>query len=198
MGHVREMTELVDCFIAPARYLLERYRDGFGLPESKLAHLDYGFDLARLGGRRARPEGGPFVFGYIGTHIPAKGIQHLIRAFGHVDGPARLRIWGRPRGQDTEALKALARALPAGKADRVEWLPEYRNADIVREVFDRVDAIVVPSVWVENSPLVIHEAQQARVAGHCGGRRRHGRICPAWGQRADFRAPFLAFAGRSG
>ena len=163
MRHVREMTELVDCFIAPSRYLLDRYRDGFGIPANKLAHLDYGFDLSRLGGRHDRPEGGPFVFGYIGTHIPAKGIQHLIRAFGEVDGDARLRIWGRPRGQDTEALKAIAWNLPAGKAGRVEWLPEYRNADIVRDVFDRVDAIVVPSVWVENSPLVIHEAQQARV-----------------------------------
>jgi MoaA/NifB/PqqE/SkfB family radical SAM enzyme len=30
-------------------------------------------------------------------------------------------------------------------------------------VFNRVDAIVVPSIWAENSPLVIHEAQQARV-----------------------------------
>lgn len=30
-------------------------------------------------------------------------------------------------------------------------------------MFNRVDAIIVPSVWVENSPLVIHEAQQARV-----------------------------------
>ena len=178
MRHVREMAELVDCFIAPARYLLERYRDGFGLPAGKLVHLDYGFDLTRLGGRRERPEGGPFVFGYIGTHIPAKGIQHLIRAFGEVDGATRLRIWGRPRGQNTEALRALAHALPAGKADRVEWLPEYRNADIVREVFDRVDAIVVPSVWVENSPLVIHEAQQARVpviAADAGGMAEHVR-----------------------
>ena len=181
MRHVREMTELVDCFIAPARYLLDRYRDGFGLPAGKLVHLDYGFDLARLGGRRNRPEGGAFVFGYIGTHIPAKGIQHLIRAFGEVDGAARLRIWGRPQGQNTEALRALARVLPAGKADRVEWLPEYRNPDIVREVFDRVDAIVVPSVWVENSPLVIHEAQQARVPVIAGGCRRHGRVCPARG-----------------
>ncbi|MDE0703642.1 MAG: glycosyltransferase, partial [Rhodospirillaceae bacterium] len=180
MRHVREMTELVDCFIAPSRYLLDRYRDGFGIPAGKLVHLDYGFDLARLRGRRDRPEGGPFVFGYIGTHIPAKGIQHLIRAFGEVEGADRLGIWGRPRGQATEALKALARTLPAGKADRVEWLPEYRNADIVRDVFDRVDAIVVPSVWVENSPLVIHEAQQARVpviAADAGGMAeyvRHG------------------------
>ena len=72
MRHVREMTETVDRFIAPARYLLDRYRDGFGLPAGKLVLLDYGFDLARLGGRRERPEGRPFVFGYIGTHIPAK------------------------------------------------------------------------------------------------------------------------------
>ena len=163
MGHVREMVEAVDCFIAPSRYLQDRYRDEFGLPPNKLIHLDYGFDLSRLRGRRQRPEGGPFAFGYIGTHIPAKGIQHLIRAFGELTGDAVLRIWGRPRGQSTEALKALARTLPADKARRVEWLSEYRNADIVGNVFDQVDAIVVPSVWVENSPLVIHEAQQARV-----------------------------------
>ncbi|MXY40220.1 MAG: glycosyltransferase [Rhodospirillaceae bacterium] len=180
MRHVREMTELVDCFIAPSRYLLDRYRDGFRIPAGKLVHLDYGFDLPGLGGRCDRAEGEPFVFGYIGTHIPAKGIQHLIRAFWEVDGEVRLRIWGRPRGQETEALKTLARDLPAGKRDRVEWLPEYRNADIVRDVFDRVDAIVVPSVWVENSPLVIHEVQQARVpviAADAGGMAeyvRHG------------------------
>ncbi len=180
MRHIREMTGFVDCFIAPARYLRDRHRDGFGLPEGKLVHLDYGFDLARLSGRRARPTGAPFVFGYIGTHIPAKGIQDLVRAFGRVAGRPILRIWGRPRDQSTEALKALARGLPADTAKRVEWLPEYRNADIVREVFDRVDAIVVPSVWVENSPLVIHEAQQARVpviAADAGGMAeyvRHG------------------------
>ena len=162
MRHLREMTERVDLFVAPARTLLDRYRDELGVPARKLVHLDYGFDLARLRGR-ARTRGEPFVFGYIGTHIPAKGIHDLICAFGAVAGESLLRIWGRPRGQSTEALRALARSLPGGKAERVEWLHEYRNADIVREVFNRVDAIVVPSVWVENSPLVIHEAQQARV-----------------------------------
>ena len=180
MRHMRDMCELVDCFIAPSRYLHDRYRDEFGLPASSLVYLDYGFDLARLGGRKARPAGGPFVFGYIGTHIPAKGIQDLVHAFGEVSGETRLRIWGRTRGQDTEALKALARELPGDAGARVEWLPEYRNADIVRDVFDRVDAIVVPSVWVENSPLVIHEAQQAGVpviAADAGGMAeyvRHG------------------------
>jgi MoaA/NifB/PqqE/SkfB family radical SAM enzyme len=162
MRHVRAMVEHVDLFIAPARYLEGRYRDEFRLPARKLTYLDYGFDRTRLAGRQRRP-GEPFTFGYIGTHIPAKGIDQLLTAFGRLRGDARLRIWGRPRGQDTAALRALAARLPGDASARVEWLPEYRNQEIVRGVFDRVDAIVVPSIWVENSPLVIHEAQQARV-----------------------------------
>lgn len=162
MRHVRDMTELVALFVAPARYLHNRFRDQFGLPEWKLVYLDYGFARERMTGR-SRVSGEPFTFGYIGTHIPAKGIHNLIQAFGSLQGEVKLRIWGRPRGQDTEALKAIAASLPAGLADRVEWLSEYENQEIVRDVFNRCDAIVVPSVWVENSPLVIHEAQQARV-----------------------------------
>lgn len=162
MRHVREMCDLVDLFIAPARYLHDRFRREFALPERKLAYLDYGFARERLAGR-SRASGEPFTFGYIGTHIPAKGIHDLIAAFGMLRGNAKLRIWGRARGQDTETLKRIATSLPAPAAERVEWLPEYRNQEIVRDVFDRCDAIVVPSVWVENSPLVIHEAQQARV-----------------------------------
>ncbi len=177
MEHVRRMAERVDAYMAPSRYLLERFRQDFGLPASKLRYLDYGFDLGRLSGReRAREE--EFVFGYIGTHIPAKGIHHLLEAFGRVRGRARLRIWGRPRGANTESLQALARALPGDAAGRVEWLPEYRNADIIRDVFNRVDAIVVPSIWAENSPLVIHEAQQARVpviTADAGGMREYVR-----------------------
>ncbi|HEX8673456.1 MAG TPA: glycosyltransferase, partial [Longimicrobium sp.] len=150
---------------------LDRFCTEFGIPAEKIVYQDYGFDLASLRGRERQPER-EIVFGYIGTHIPAKGIHHLIQAFGGLGGSVRLRIWGRPRGASTEALQAMAASLPGDAASRVEWLPEYRNADIVRDVFNRVDAIVVPSVWVENSPLVIHEALQARVpviTGDAGG-----------------------------
>ena len=162
MRHVRAMSELVDLFVAPAQYLLRRYRDAFGIPEAKLTFLDYGFDLKRLQGR-SRSNGEPFTFGYIGTHIPAKGIHQLLEAFGRLQGGARLRIWGRSRGQDTDALRQIAARLPGDAPERVLWMGEYCNQSIVPDVFNLVDAIVVPSVWVENSPLVIHEAQQARV-----------------------------------
>ena len=162
MAHVREACDAVDLFIAPAMYLLRRFRDEFGLPSEKLVYLDYGFHLERLQGRQ-RTEGQPFTFGYIGTHIPAKGVDHLIQAFGVLEGEPILRIWGRDRGVETAGLEILVRRLPGTAGNRVEWMGEYRNRDIVPEVFNRCDAIVVPSIWAENSPLVIHEALQVRV-----------------------------------
>lgn len=161
MKHVREIAERVDLFLAPSQHLLSKFRDEFGLPAQKLRYLDYGFDRARLVNRTRAPEDG-FVFGYIGTHTPAKGIHTLIEAFTRLRGAAKLRIWGRPR-DSTPALRELAARLPGNVGARIEWRPEYENERLVEDVFNHVDAIVVPSIWEENSPLVIHEAQQARV-----------------------------------
>ncbi len=162
MEHIRDLTQYINCFIAPSRYLYNRYIQEFNLPESKIIYLDYGFDLQRLKDRKRAPNE-PFTFGYIGTHIPAKGIQDLIVAFGLLKGEQKLRIWGRPRSQNTDALHAVASTLPLEKQQRIEWVSEYRNEHIVSNVFNHVDCIVVPSIWVENSPLVIHEALQMRI-----------------------------------
>ena len=56
--------------------------------------------------------------------------------------------------------KRIARTSPIRK---LNWLPEYENNQIVKHVFDHVDCIVAPSIWNENSPLVIQEALQAKV-----------------------------------
>lgn len=162
MAHVRQVCDAVDIFIAPSKYLLRRFRDEFGIPDGKLKYLDYGFHRKRLAGVN-RVQGEPFTFGYIGTHIPAKGVNHLIESFGRVSGDSVLRIWGRDRGVETEGLRELAGGLPGTAGRRVEWMGEYLNEDIVSHVFNRCDVIVVPSIWAENSPLVIHEALQAGI-----------------------------------
>lgn len=162
MSAVRKMSRQVDRFIAPSRSLLDRYRREFSLDESKLAYLDYGFDRERLAGR-VRYHERQHVFGYIGTHIPAKGVHHLLDAFGRLSGEPVLRIWGRPREPYTGSLRRIAANLPGDAATRIEWMGEYQNEQIIEDVFKNLDAIVVPSIWMENSPLVIHEAQQARV-----------------------------------
>jgi glycosyltransferase involved in cell wall biosynthesis len=162
MSHIREIVKCVNYLIAPSKYLYHRYINEFGLSKEKMIFLDYGFDLQRLQNRE-RVTNEPFTFGYIGTHIPAKGIQHLIPAFGLLKGNCRLRIWGRYRPQNTDGLKIIEKMLSTYKQSQINWLPEYSNEDIVRDVFNHVDCIVVPSIWVENSPLVIHEALQLRI-----------------------------------
>lgn len=162
MDYMKDLIKRVDYFIVPSQYLLGRFENDFAIPAKKLIYLDYGFDLERFCKRQRIPNE-PFTFGYIGTHIPAKGIQLLIEAFGKLKGKALLRIWGRPRGENTSALKEIAKSLPHDVNQRIEWLSEYSNQQIVEDVFNKVDAIVVPSIWHENSPLVIHEALQVRV-----------------------------------
>ncbi|MBP6104499.1 MAG: glycosyltransferase [Gammaproteobacteria bacterium] len=162
MEHIRGLTQHIQMFIAPSHYLYQRYVQDFQLPLKKLLYVDYGFDLNRLENRHRVPHE-PFTFGYIGTHIPAKGIQDLLRAFASVKGNSRLRLWGRTRAQNTEGLQSIVKTLPEPIQKRLEWRSEYSNENIVEDVFNQVDCIVVPSIWVENSPLVIHEALQLRI-----------------------------------
>ncbi|WP_354622592.1 hypothetical protein [Psychromonas sp. MME2] len=98
MTHIREVVDQVDLFISPAKYLKSRYEKDFGLPIGKSIYLDYGFDRQRMQHRKREVED-TFVFGYIGTHIPAKGIHQLIEAFGMIEGNATLRIWGDLEGR---------------------------------------------------------------------------------------------------
>ena len=161
MNIAKQIVENTELFIAPAKYLKQRYINDFGIPENKIVYLDYGFDRKRLSNRQRKED--IFTFGYIGTHIPAKGIQLLIPAFGLTNKDTKLKIWGRERNVNTAYLKKLVKRLPETKQKQVYWMGEYKNQNIVNDVFNNVDAIVVPSIWMENSPLVIHEAQQARV-----------------------------------
>lgn len=161
MKHMKDIVSKVDLFIAPSQYLLHRFKEGFGVSKEKLIYLDYGFNLENLKSR-VRVGKEPFTFGYIGTHIPSKGIQDLIIAFSHVKEDCILRIWGCSR-EETLSLKSIISTLPSHIQKRIEWKSDYRNQDIVADVFNHTDVIVVPSIWVENSPLVIHEALQVRL-----------------------------------
>jgi glycosyltransferase involved in cell wall biosynthesis len=162
MDHVREIVSYVDLYIAPSHYLRNRFIDEFHIPRSKIHYLDYGFQRDQLAGRKRIPEKA-FTFGYIGTHKQAKGIFHLIQAFSQIEGDAVLKIWGAPVQPFTHSLQDYVSTLGSKVKSRIFWEGSYQNEAIVSDVFNHVDAIVVPSIWGENSPLVIHEALQAQV-----------------------------------
>lgn len=159
MIETKSIVSKVDLFIAPSNYLRNRFINDFSISESKIIYLDYGFPTEYL-----TPNGQPirkreFTFGYIGTHIPAKGVNQLIEAFKQIKAPAVLKIYGKHNGQSTDALKQMA----STATNRIEFAGEYINHNMANDVFSHVDCIVVPSIWAENSPLVIHEAQACKI-----------------------------------
>jgi glycosyltransferase involved in cell wall biosynthesis/MoaA/NifB/PqqE/SkfB family radical SAM enzyme len=159
MKETQSIIDKIDLFIAPSNYLRNRFILDFAVPEKKIIYLDYGFPTEYLTQTEKSTEKNEFTFGYIGTHIPAKGLNHLIEAFNKIQGSSTLRIFGRHNGQSTAALKQLA----ALSKNRIEFAGEYINHNLANDVFSKVDCIVVPSIWGENSPLVIHEAQACKI-----------------------------------
>jgi glycosyltransferase involved in cell wall biosynthesis len=158
MKTIREIVKMVDLFHAPSKYLMQRFINDFGIDREKIFYLDYGFPVSYLQPVEPKLKNG-FTFGYIGTHTPPKGINLLIEAFSEIGQTVKLKIFGRTNGQNTNALRKLA----AKSKNPVEFCGEYVNQNLATSVFNEVDCIVVPSIWAENSPLVIHEAQACRI-----------------------------------
>lgn len=160
MSHTRDASRAVDLFIAPSRHVMKRHVEDFGLAADRVKYLDYGFDRERCRGKNRIPND-PFVFAYVGRHHPSKGLPQLLRAFEKTKGNAKLLIWGFSSGEVTKALKEEAARLPHRSND-IQWMGPFIHEQLGTQVLDNCHAIVVPSIWEENSPLVIHEAQEHR------------------------------------
>ncbi len=155
----------IDLFLAPSAFLAARYA-AWGLPEDRIVVLENMPPAAPAddAGSGAAPfpaiaGGRPVRFGFFGQLSPLKGIDVLIEAARLLQaGGARasVEIHGDASNQPAEFQEAVRVAL-AGAGPAVTYHGPYENAQ-VRTLMRQVDAVVVPSVWWENSPVVIQEA----------------------------------------
>lgn len=159
MLETKSIVGKTDLFIAPSHYLMNRFIEQFNIPKNKITYMDYGFPLDYLKASQKNPSKKEYTFGYIGTHIPAKGVNIIIQAFKQITLPCRLKIFGRSFGQSTIALKKMAQ----DSINPIDFCGEYANNELMEKVFKNIDSIIVPSIWTENSPLVIHEAQECKI-----------------------------------
>ncbi len=171
MARVRELLPHVDLFTAPSHFLREMMVK-HGLPADRIVMSDNGYELApfEATARARRETTAPLRLGYIGGLTPWKGVHLLLEACRALAPEKyRLTLYGDRRWfpDYVARLDQLAARLPA------RFGGTYVNHEVAR-ILSELDAIVVPSVWFENSPMTIHEAALARVpviATDLGGMR---------------------------
>jgi glycosyltransferase involved in cell wall biosynthesis len=148
----------IDVFVTPSSYLRDKLIQG-GYPADRVLAVPNFVDPDRF---RASPQpGGYFLF--LGRLSHEKGVETLIEA---VSGTGiELRIAG--EGPERERLESLA----AGSGATVQFLGHRSGEDLERLVAG-CRAVVVPSRWPENCPLVVLEAMAVAkplVASRVGG-----------------------------
>jgi glycosyltransferase involved in cell wall biosynthesis len=156
LAAARQVFAEIGLFVAPSRALGDALVQQ-GLPREKLEISDYGF-VPRPAVTRP-PRGERLRIGFVGTLAFHKGAHVLLEACRKLPGHSfELKLFGSlgvapPYVAD---LQRAAQGLP------VEFCGEFDETRTA-ETYGQLDVLVVPSLWPENSPLVIHEAFQAGV-----------------------------------
>ena len=155
---------LVDQFTAPSAFARRR-------------HVEWGLDPARIAvvpnaqiaaARPVAPEEPPrsdkVVFGFFGQINPYKGVDVLLGAAERLraltDRPFEVQVHGVIQRHQPGLAESLAARFEA-LTPQVIYRGAYDGARVI-ELMRGVDYVVTPSIWWENSPVVIEEAFHAR------------------------------------
>ena len=157
MTAARSTLDQIDVVVAPSASIASEFTR-LGVNPAKIRTMDYGFvPLVRRDARLASPP--RLRIGYVGTLVWHKGVHVLIDAVRKLPSSSyEVKIFGDldvfPRY--VADLRRRADGLP------VRFMGKFDERD-VSDVYRQFDVLVVPSLWLENSPLVIHEAFMAGV-----------------------------------
>jgi GT2 family glycosyltransferase len=164
-AHMRSVCAEITHFIAPSRCMRDRFVT-FGVASERITVADYGFDREPFQQRVARPFEGrdhrgaerpALRLGFLGSLMASKAPHVLLEAIRHL-----------PRASISVDLYGAHTAYHGDDSyrDRLELLLDQPGVrmhgpiahDSVASALACIDVLVVPSIWPENSPLVIHEA----------------------------------------
>jgi glycosyltransferase involved in cell wall biosynthesis len=156
---IKSHLEEVDLFLAPSHFLRERYLD-WGISPDRIRFEDYGRlqpELAVSADEEDRPRKN---LGYFGQLSHFKGILVLLEAMrilaeGETD--AHLWIHGANLDLQPDPFRREFMRLIAETEKNVTWIGPYEHHELPK-LISEMDWVMVPSIWWENSPLVIQEA----------------------------------------
>lgn len=152
----------VQRFIAPSRFAVEIAALG-GIEKRRVAHVPNFLPDDEMNIEMRDIRAGPRLL-YAGRLEETKGIRNLLQAFAQVGVPASLRIAGRGP-MEAEVRAAAARDL------RISYLGALPRTELYEEL-EASRAVVLPSLYEDNGPLIILEAQaraRAMIVTNRGG-----------------------------
>ena len=157
----------VDHFISPSSFLKDRYVQ-WGIPAERITVIENGQppDKSLPPRPLAKGESTRGRFAFFGQLSRFKGIDHLLQAVSLIPealrapkGPISLAIAGGNIELQSTEFQQKVHAL----AERLEGVVHLRGRyrlEELRSMMARIDWVVIPSIWWENSPLVIQESKK--------------------------------------
>ncbi len=152
--------------ISPSLFLSSIFRKEFRDLEIKV--INHGIPYSTIKkNRKSYKKGDKLTFFYGGSLNLHKGIHVLIEAFKKISSNnVSLKIYGSGNEEYTHYIRMLV------KDDRRIELCGVFHQDEVGEILSNIDITIVPSIWYENYPLILHESLACNVpvvASNIGG-----------------------------
>jgi glycosyltransferase involved in cell wall biosynthesis len=169
-SHMKAVCASITHFIAPSRYMRDRFV-AFGIPGERITVADYGFDHSPFAALKRTPAEPRLRVGFLGSLMISKAPHLLLEATRALpEGSISVALYGAHTAYhgDDSYRDRLATLLAQ---PNVVLHGPLAHGDVPRALAS-IDVLVVPSIWPENSPLVIHEAFLAGapvIASRIGG-----------------------------
>lgn len=150
--------ENVDLFIAPSAQLMDKYLR-WGIDPQRIEVEEYGRLTPPVRAGEPQQTERPSNIGFFGQLSGFKGAKVMLEAMAMIDEDCKAHLWlhGANFELQTPEFQAEFAAMHQKLRDRVTFRGPYAHAELPKLMAD-LHWVVVPSVWWENSPLVIQEA----------------------------------------
>lgn len=157
---IQKHFEAADMFISPSQFLRQRYVD-WGIPADYITVIENGQPSFSAPAEKPREQRNRF--GFFGQVTEYKGVDLLLQALHLIRPQVRksmlVEIHGANLDVQGQWLRELVEKLrtPLIAEGSLRWVGPYEPLELQRRM-SKVDWVIVPSIWWENSPMVIQEA----------------------------------------
>ncbi|MBU3023385.1 glycosyltransferase [Aestuariibacter sp. A3R04] len=159
--YLLDQLNYVDCFVSPSHFLAQRYIE-WGIPASKMHVIENVLpETKSIPPRTLAPGEKRTKLAFFGQINPYKGLNILLSALNSLPEAVRSQISLDIHGANLDKQEVSFQKSIQAQLDRLSDCVTLRGAYEAEQLpglLADCDWVVIPSIWWENSPVVIQEA----------------------------------------